>query len=280
MAAVLLALASSIAPAAEAAIYTLVEGDVRVLRGTTWFKLAPGARAEDGDIVEAGEHANLQLELSGGRTINAHGPAALLATGNIDADNKPPAPAEITVQHGWLKCSAGKQMVRLRLPTLSIDLVESIVVLNVDPRSAEMFVEAGTPKVIAQLARAKTAPVQEAATGEYLSRNGAEAPLVATRPTSAFISGMPREYRDPLPILAPRFPKAVTELEALREITLTEAEPWLSGSNRKAFLKRFAPRLSDPAFRAGIIARPAVFPEWDRMLRPERYRPRDKDTVN
>jgi hypothetical protein len=91
---------------------------------------------------------------------------------------------------------------------------------------------------------------------------------------------MPREYRDPLPVLAPRVAKAAPELEPLREVTLTEAEPWLAGSNRKAFLRRFAPRLSDTTFRAAVLARPAAFPEWDRMLRPERYRPKDKDSVN
>jgi len=281
IAAVLLVLATSVAAAAEAGIYTLVDGDTRVLRGTTWFKLAPGARADEGDIVEAGEHGNVQLELSGGRTVNLHGPAAFLATGILAADNKQAAPTEITIQHGWLKCAAsGKQTLRLRLPTMGVDLIEAIVVLNVDARDAEMFVESGTAKVTAQLARAKTVSLHEAAAGEYLSRTAAEAPLVAARPTNAFISGMPRAYRDPLPVLAPRVAKAAPELEPLREISLAEAEPWLSGSNRKAFLKRFAPRLSDAAFRAGIIARPAAFPEWDRVLRPERYRPKDQDSAN
>ena len=280
-AAVLLALATSVAGAADAGIYTLVEGDARVLRGTTWFKLVPGARAEEGDIVEAGEHANVQLELSGGAAINLHGPGAFFATGIFVADNKPAAASDITIQRGWLKCAAtGKQALRLRAGSMGVDLVQAIVVLNVDARSAEMFVESGTAKVAVQAPRAKTASTREAAAGEYLSRSGADAPLVATRPASAFISDMPREYRDPLPLLAPRFAKAAPELEPLREITLAEAEPWLASSNRKAFLKRFAPRLSDATFRAGIIARPTMFPEWDRIVRPERYRPKEKDSVN
>ncbi|HSC98210.1 MAG TPA: hypothetical protein VLI21_04865 [Casimicrobiaceae bacterium] len=70
--------ATSVACAADAAIYTLVEGDARVLRGTTWLKLVPGGGVE-GDIVEAEEHANVQLELSGGAAIDMHGPAALFA---------------------------------------------------------------------------------------------------------------------------------------------------------------------------------------------------------
>ncbi len=55
------------------------------------------------------------------------------------------------------------------------------------------------------------------------------------------------------------------------EVTLAEAQPWLDGPYRKAFLRRFAPRLRDPAFRAGVEARLAAYPEWDRTLHPERY---------
>ena len=61
-----LALQVSSASAADAGIYTIVDGDVRVLRGTTWYRLAPGARVQDGDIVDAGGLAQLQLELTDG----------------------------------------------------------------------------------------------------------------------------------------------------------------------------------------------------------------------
>jgi hypothetical protein len=85
---------------------------------------------------------------------------------------------------------------------------------------------------------------------------------------------MPRPYRDALPALADHFPEAPA-LTAGREITFAEAEPWLSGPARRAFVKRFTPRLTDAAFRAGVTARPAAFPEWDRILHPEKYRPKE-----
>jgi hypothetical protein len=90
---------------------------------------------------------------------------------------------------------------------------------------------------------------------------------------------MPREFRDRLPTLAAHFPKDVA-LTPVGDVTLPEAEPWLAGANRKLFLKRFGARLADPAFRSAVIARAAAFPEWDRVLRPERYRPRDPDAAN
>ena len=48
-----LALPVPCAIAADAGTYSLVEGSARVLRDTTWYKLVPGARFREGDIVAA-----------------------------------------------------------------------------------------------------------------------------------------------------------------------------------------------------------------------------------
>ena len=72
----LLALGAAVAQAAERGIYTLVDGDARVLRGATWYALVPGARAEEGDVVDAGERAAVQLEFAQGGALNIAGPRA------------------------------------------------------------------------------------------------------------------------------------------------------------------------------------------------------------
>jgi hypothetical protein len=89
---------------------------------------------------------------------------------------------------------------------------------------------------------------------------------------------MPRALRDAMPALAGRFETPPPPLAAGREVTFAEAAPWLSGASRRAFARRFAPRLADRAFRAEAAAAPTV-PEWDRTLHPERYRPRDADAA-
>ena len=37
-----------------------------MLRGATWYKLAPGIALEDGDIVTVGPKQQVQLEFAGG----------------------------------------------------------------------------------------------------------------------------------------------------------------------------------------------------------------------
>jgi hypothetical protein len=74
-----LALAGMAAHAAEHGIYTLADGDARVLRAITWYRLAPGARIEPGDVVDVAEHAAVQLELAQGGTLNVQGPARIVA---------------------------------------------------------------------------------------------------------------------------------------------------------------------------------------------------------
>ena len=88
---------------------------------------------------------------------------------------------------------------------------------------------------------------------------------------------MPRALRDRLPSLASRFEATPAPLTAGREVAYAEAEPWLAGATRKAFARRFASRLSDPAFRAAAAAARPPVPEWDRALHPERYKPRETE---
>ena len=74
---------------------------------------------------------------------------------------------------------------------------------------------------------------------------------------------MPRNYIDPLPVLAARL-KSKPALVVDHDITYAEAEPWLAGSDRAVFEKRFASRLRDPAFRKAVEPNVARYPSWDR----------------
>jgi hypothetical protein len=167
--------------------------------------------------------------------------------------------------------------MRLRLPNATLDVVNAIVVARGDAERSELFVESGSAKFIAVAARGKAQTVLDAKSGDYLERVGDRAAIAQPRPPQAFVTALPRQFRDALPALAANFAEE-PELVRGREITLAEAEPWLApGASRRTFVRRFTPRLSDPAFRAGVNARIAAYPEWDRILHPEKYRP--KETV-
>ena len=267
--ALLVAFHTALAHAAD--VYSIVESDNRVMRGTTWYRLAAGARVQDGDVMELGERAQLQLEIEGGIRVNMQGPAlahvAVAPAGGV----------ELTVQRAWLKATAsGTRPLRLRLPNLMIDVAGGIVVARTDSREAALFVEAGTMRVTTPAVRGKEPPARATGAGEFVAREGERALVQASRPPAAFLAAMPVQFRDQLPALADRYREA-PPLAAGSEVTLAEAEPWLAGPARRAFVRRFTPRLRDPAFRAGVLARPAAYPEWDRMLNPEKYRPKAAD---
>jgi hypothetical protein len=148
------------------------------------------------------------------------------------------------------------------------------------PEHSELFVESGSAKFVPVVARGKAQTPLDAKSGEYLERVGERAAVAQPRPSQAFVAALPRQFRDALPALAANFAEE-PELLGGREITLAEAEQWLTpGASRRTFVRRFTPRLSDPAFRAAVNARITAYPEWDRILHPDKYRPKETVPVN
>lgn len=279
--ALILAVWAGAAQAADGGIYTVVDGDVRVLRGTTWYRLVAGARAQDGDVVDVGEHAQVQFEAAGGGTLSAQGPALWDANGLVAPNVKAPVPVQAVVVRGWFKASvpATRRPLRMLLATATVDLVDAIAVLHADAGVVEFFIESGAATVSLPVVRGRENPPRTARAGEFWTRSGDRA-FVTVGHSPSFVAAMPRPLRDALPSLASQFPIAPAPLAAGRDIEFAEATPWLSGAARKAFVKRLTPRLADPAFRAGVNAHIAAYPEWDRMLHPEKYRPKPADESN
>ena len=275
----LLALWATAGGAAERAIYTVVDGDVRVLRKTTWYRLEAGARAESGDVIDAGERAQAQLELAHGATLSIMGPALVGAAELPSGDGKSAATPELTLLRGWVKASNAPKAAPLRLvlPSSALRIANGVAVVHCDAAQSGFFVETGSVTLTTPAARGREV-AREAREGEFWHRTGDRAFESEDHPSPAFIAAMPTALRDRLPSLASRFETAPPpSLSAGREVTYAEAEPWLAGATRKAFAKRFASRLADPAFRAAAAAARPPVPEWDRTLHPERYRPREPE---
>jgi len=273
----LLALWSTAACAVERGIgiFTIVDGDARVLRKTTWYRLEAGAHAEPGDVLDVGERAQVQIELPRGTAISALGPAlAYLPEAKVDPKALPP----FMLMRGWIKAAntAKAPPLRLDLPSSALRVDDGIVVVHCDAMHVEFFVESGRASLLTTVARGKE-QARDATEGEFWHKSGDRAFETDDRPSQAFIAAMPRALRDRLPALASHFEGAPPALSAGREITFAEAEPWLSGSARRIFARRFAARLADPAFRSAAAAHNV--PEWDRALHPERYKPRDTDAT-
>jgi hypothetical protein len=263
------------ADAPDAGVVSLVEGSARVLRDTTWYKLAPGARFREGDIVVAKAASQVQVELPSAGSFNLTGPGTLFAAAVPVVGDKISGVTVLALPEGWLKLVANAPGAgfRAQLDVASVDASDAIIVVHAQPEAVELFVESGAARV-SDATAGKSAAANEMKAGEYAAQS-ADRPLrFERRAPGAFVATIPRHLIDPLPALAGRYKSAKVQLAAEQEITYAEAEPWLAGPYRKVFLKRFAPRLKDREFRAGVEAHITRYPEWDRMLHPEKYAPK------
>ena len=264
----LLLACGSASASAEVGIATLADAGSRVLRGATWYKLVPGTRLEEGDIVEAGERAQVQIELTAGSAANIVGPGTLhivRATGQN-------VPATLSLQQAWLKAVAKPPGVRIHTPQADVVHTDGVVVIRT-AAAPELFVESGTVRLIELAANGSEASAHDVKGGEHWSRSAAGVYSAAPRAPKAFVDAMPRHYYDSLPSLGAKF-KTKPPLAVDRDVTYAEAEPWLAGRDRAAFEKRFASRLRDPVFRKAVEPNLARHPSWDRMLHPEKYAPK------
>jgi hypothetical protein len=270
---VLASLLPALACAAEIGVASLVEGNPRVLRGATWYKLVPWARLEDGDIVSVGERGHVLAEFAGGTGLSVVGAGALYLDPKAAKGADASGPLVITVPDGWLKLAAKAPGVRLRLASAEVTSAEGILVVHAQGPALELFVESGSARLAVLLPNGNAGPAQDAKQGEHWSNAEAGRFVAVARAPKAFVDTIPRRFLDPLPSLATK-DKVAPTLVADGEVTFAEAEPWLGGRDGAAFEKRFAVRLRDPAFRRAVEPRIARYRSWDRMLHPEKYLPK------
>jgi hypothetical protein len=272
-----LALPVPCAYAADAGIVSIADGPCRLLRDTTWYKLVPGARLREGDILVAAGTGQIQVELATGGAFNLGAPGTLFAVAVPMSGDKLTGPVELSLTEGWLKLSANAPPAgfRVQVDPTSIEAIEAVVVMHAASSAMEVFVESGAAKIVdAGTPKGRTSVGTELKGGDYATQS-TERPLrLERRAPAAFVTAVPRQMIDALPALAAKYKSAKVQLVPGLEITYAEAEPWLSGPYRKLFLKRFQPRLKDREFRAAVEARLAHYPEWDRVLHPEKYQPK------
>src|SRR5215471_1469472 len=135
-----------------------------LVRGSTWYKLAEGARVQDGDLIEAAEHTQVQVELASGDTLNVVGQAWLYVA-RAPRDGK--LPAEFYMPQGWIKLAAKPPAAPLRLRTTpgTIDASAAIAVVHVTASSLDVFVESGNARV-----STPDSPARDVPSGSFASR--------------------------------------------------------------------------------------------------------------
>jgi hypothetical protein len=269
-----LCLVTALCYGADAGVVTLLDGQARLLRGATWYKLAEGARVQDGDVIDGSDRVQVQVELVSGDSFNVVGPAVLYVITGSAREGK--QPAEVYMPQGWVKLAAKPPAppLKLRSTLASIDVASGVVVVRAAGGSFEVFVESGSARVSesGRSSGADAAP-REVRGGDFVSRTADRPLAVGGGAPQSFVSAMPRHFMDTLPSRMEKYRTTRVELTVEHPISFAEAEPWLNGPYRRVFIKRFQPRLADPGFRAAVMANVQAYPEWSSVLTPQPPQP-------
>lgn len=256
------------------AALTLLEGPLRVIRGTSVLKGVEGMRLRQGDILESADTGFAQLEFTGG-TVVALGPTSRLYVhrhaGEKQAAGKDTA--ELLLLSGWLKgeSSNGAGTYRYETSSLAATTGAGTILVHSFGDGSEIFVESGSAtlgEVSGDGAVRQPAPAKA---GQFFSRHAGKNVTTTTRPNPAFIEGMPHPFRDTLPSRLAHFAGKTIEPKVDHQASYAEVESYLRMpiAWRHGMAERFEPRLKDAEFRKQVEAHVAEYPEWDKILHPE-----------
>jgi hypothetical protein len=118
-------------------------------------------------------------------------------------------------------------------------------------------------------------------TGDFYRRKAGSRGSTSPTPAQAFLGEMPRPFRDSLPLRAERFRDRPAQPREATEFGYADVETWLKAepSIRRPLMQRWRVKARESAFRQSLIANLSAHPEWDPILFPEKYKPKEPPPV-
>lgn len=250
----LVMLAALPASAAPASAISYAEAPVRLVRDTSFYSAARGAKLQTGDIIETGA-SPIQLEGMGGATV-AVGPASRVYL-KLAGES-----AELTLLSGWLKIQPGAAASSTIIHSggLRINPDGSSFILNAAPGKTALFVETGTA-ALSELKDGKQARVTKLGREQYAVRTSKEPIKVLPRAPKDFLSGMPPAFFDPLVVVSFKGAAPAPKLERAAAFT-ADVAPWLADDPAvfQVLDRRFNPPPKRPPVPAAAKPAPAAQP--------------------
>ncbi len=277
--------APCIAVAAEGlGAITILEGQALIYRGSGRLHAVEGLRLAVGDIVETAPATFAQLELAD-RSVAQLGPATRVMLNAAAPRQKPER--WLYVMDGWVKLSSVKSDPAagpgfdLRAAPFEIPANPAVVVLrSTAAAGVSLFVEVGDVR-IAERQPGSSAPVAVSLrAGDFYQRKPPARGAVAPGVAPAFLGDMPRAFRDSLPLRLDRFRDRQVQAKDAPVFGYADVASWLQAEPalRRPLMQRWRSKAREPAFRASLVANLAAHPEWDPILFPEKYKPKDPPT--
>src|SRR5262249_20883851 len=114
--------------------------------------------------------------------------------------------------------------------------------------------------------------------GDSYTRKATAKGTVVQDPSPEFLAKVPRNFRDTLPSRMDRFREREIKPKEGADFGYADVELWMKAEApiRRPLMPRFRTKaLKDPTFKSAIVANMSSHPEWDPILFPEKYLPKD-----
>lgn len=222
-------------------------------------------------MLESSDNGFAQLEFIGGAIV-VIGPSSRVYVFRYNAGGKPgnEAIGELVLLSGWLKALSGEHAGSYwyASPLLAATTRDGTVVIHSSESGCDLFVESGSAAIREVGAGGYVGKTTTVTAGQFYSRRPGEGVVSASRPSVAFLDGLPRAFRDDLPSRLAHFMGRPVEPKVQHAVYYAEIQAWLTMPSqwRKGFVERFEPRLKDPEFRKQLEAHAAEYPEWETAL--------------
>jgi hypothetical protein len=258
---------------------TILEGEALIVRGSGRVHAAEGVRLSPGDIVETAASSFAQVELSDQSVVQV-GPSTRVRINGSTGKSKPDR--WVYLMEGWMKMSGGKRdpasgpSFDLRAPLFEIPANPAVVVLRTLPGEVNLFVERGDLRLGERGSGAQPAPIPLKA-GDFYRRKAPSRGTVNPGSMQAFVSDMPRFFRDSLPLRIDRYRDHPVQAKEAPDFTYADVETWLKAepSVRRPLMQRWRGKAREQGFRTALINNLSSHPEWDPILFPEKYKPKE-----
>ena len=259
---------------------TILEGQALIYRGSGRLHAAEGVRVAPGDIVETAASTFAQVELAD-QTVAQFGPATRVMINAAAPKQK--AGRSLYLMNGWVKLVSTKRDAgaepgfELRSAQFEIAPAPGVIVLRAAADTVEMFVENGSMRIAERQPKASATTTVSVKGGDFYQSKPPARGTVASVASPAFVADMPRPFRDSLPPRLERFRERQVAARDAPAFAYADVEDWLQAEPavRRPLMQRWRSKAQDPAFRAALISQLKAHPEWDPILFPEKYKPKD-----
>jgi hypothetical protein len=286
------ALPQAAAQSREPAYITALDGPAFVLRSANKAPAVQGMALSSGDIIESDANTRwVRIEFDGGAMVDIGPSSRLLLLPRAATAGPKSGPPAVYALAGWIKLTAppaapdkaGSQAgpaasaaaeLALQAPTLELR-TRGAGVAQIGEAQSFVFAETGPTTVVPRrVAKAQPLTLEPGQFASFVSSEVTHQP----RPTPEWLAGVPMAFKDRLPSQRMRNNAADAGgvLRSAEPVTYPDVQVWLRAEPavRNALMDRWRIRASDPAFKAALIQNMRAHPEWDRVLFPEKYRPK------